>query len=128
VPRELICALPTLWKGLLYDADACSAAWQLVSGLSREQREEGHDDVARRGLGASLAGRPVLGLARELTSIASEGLRRIALNRDADDERGFLDPLWVQLELGKSPGRAVLEAWQGEWAGSMDRLIGYARY
>ena len=128
VPREHICALPTLWKGLLYDDGARAAAWELVRGFSQQERDRAHDDIARRGLRASMGGRSVLELARELTDIAAEGLRRIAADRGGDDERGFLDPVWIQLDLGKSPGEVVLEAWQGSWQGSLERLIDYARY
>ncbi len=66
VPRDLICALPALWKGVLYDEEACQAAWKLVSDLSMDARNEAQVDVARRGLGATLGGQPVLELAREI--------------------------------------------------------------
>ena len=39
VPPGLICALPALWKGLLYDDDACAAAWRLVDDLALHERE-----------------------------------------------------------------------------------------
>jgi hypothetical protein len=60
-------------------------------------------------------------------SIGSVGLDRLAAAGDAD-ERRFLDPVWAQLELGKSPGQVVLERWEGEWGRSLPRLIEYARY
>jgi glutamate--cysteine ligase len=129
VPRELICALPALWKGVLYDDDACAAAWSLVEGFGREERDQAQADVARYGLAASIAGRPVLELARELVEISSGGLARIG-ERDAveGDERSFLDPVRAQLELGKSPGEVILEQWRGDWKAEPQRLIEYARY
>ena len=45
-----------------------------------------------------------------------------------DDERGFLEPLFEQLETGRSPGQVILDRWEGEWGGSFDHLIDYARY
>jgi glutamate--cysteine ligase len=129
VPRSLICALPALWKGLLYDAEARGAAWSLVQDWSARQRDESLEQVARLGLGAQIAGRPVLELARELTEIASAGLRRIAERQETDrDERHFLDPIREQLELGKSPGQVLLDRWNGSWQGRLGRLIDYARY
>jgi glutamate--cysteine ligase len=85
--------------------------------------------VARRGLGARYSGRSVLALARSLADISREGLRRIAHSgrRDAD-ETAYLDPVFEQLETGKSPGQIVLERWEGEWGHSLARLIEYARY
>ena len=129
VPSGLTCALPAIWKGIFYDERALEAAWGLVQSWSQAQREDALVDVARRGLGAVAAGRPVLDLARELTDISAEGLRRIAERGDTDrDERSFLDPIREQLAIGKSPGQVVLDNWRGAWQGSLERLIEYARY
>jgi glutamate--cysteine ligase len=127
VPADLICALPAIWKGLLYDDEARSAAFDLVRGWRAEERDEALADVARRGLAARGAGRPMLELARELTGIASEGLRRIAERAEAD-ERSFLDPIREHLDLGRSPGELLAERWRDEWKGDVEQLIAYARY
>lgn len=85
--------------------------------------------MARRGLAAAFAGRPVLELARELAGIAREGLRRLSHRGQRDpDETAYLDPIFEHLDLGMSPGQIVLERWEGEWARSLDRLIEHARY
>jgi len=129
VPRDLICALPALWKGVLYDAESLRDAWSLVADWSLEQREAALMGVARRGLRARLADVPALELARELVGLAARGLARILERGDTDrDEDGFLDPLREQIELGRSPGEIVLERWEGEWQRSPERLIEYARY
>jgi glutamate--cysteine ligase len=86
-------------------------------------------DVARRGMQAQYAGRPVLELARELAELSRAGLRRIGhAGRHDADETGYLDPVFEQLELGVSPGSTVLEQWEGAWGRSVSRLIEYARY
>lgn len=129
VPPGMICALPALWKGLLYDAEAREAAWSLVADWSFPERTAALEAVARRGLAAEVAGRSVLALARELVAIAEEGLRRIGHSGESGpDERGFLAPLHEQLELGRSPGEVLLEHWDGDWHRSVRRLIEYARY
>jgi glutamate--cysteine ligase len=129
VPPGLTCSLPALWKGVLYDAVARRAAADLVSGSSQEEREAASEAVARHGLSATYAGRPVLELARELAEIARTGLQQIAhAGPNAPDESIFLDPVFAQLDLAKSPGTVVLERWEGEWGRSFDRLIEYAQY
>lgn len=128
VPTGLACSVPALWKGLLYDAQAAQAALALVSDWGSAEREEALRQAARFGLAARVGRRSVLELARELASIASEGLRRLAAETGSDDEQRFLDPVRAQLELGKSPGQVVLERWEGEWGRSLPRLIEYARY
>jgi len=129
VPPGLTCALPALWKGILYDEGACQAAWRLVAGWSFAEREASLEAVARRGLAAEAAGRPLLPLARELVEIGRAGLARIADGQGGErDERGFLDPLLAVAERGHSPGEEVLARWEGAWRSSPERLIEYARY
>jgi glutamate--cysteine ligase len=129
VPPSLICALPALWKGVLYDAQAREAAWKLVERWTPRQREELLAEVARSGLAGSVAGRPVLEVAREFTEISAEGLRRIAeRGESAGDERPFLEPLHEQLERGASPGEVLLAAWREEWRGDLRRMIEHVRY
>jgi glutamate--cysteine ligase len=129
VPSGLICALPALWKGLLYDDAAREAAWRLVADWQFPEREAALEAVARRGLAAQVAGRPVLPLARELLAIARAGLARIGEGSgDAPDERGFLEPLEAVAERGRSPGEEVQLRWEGEWERSPARLIEYSRY
>jgi glutamate--cysteine ligase len=85
--------------------------------------------VARRGMKSTVAGRPMLEVAREFTEISSAGLRRISERGESRaDERSFLDPLYEHIERGASPGEIILEAWRSEWRGEMAGLIEYARY
>ena len=129
VPRAHICALPTVWKGLLYDADALDGTLSLLSGVTTEALDVGQRDVARRGLRADMGGHKVLDLARELVKLADGGLARIHEEGFSDgDERGFLDPLHEQIEKGKSPGEEVAERWKDEWNGDRQKLIEATRY
>lgn len=129
VPPGLTCSLPALWKGLLYDAGSLGDAAELVADWRPEEVARALQDVARRGLTAELAGRPILEWAGEVTDLAATGLERIGdRNAWGEDERRFLEPVREQLALGKSPGQVIVERWEGEWQRSPERLIGYARY
>ncbi|MFT5441555.1 MAG: glutamate--cysteine ligase [Myxococcota bacterium] len=129
VSRELICALPALWKGILYDADACDAVWQLTGSVSAEDRDAGLVDVARRGMAAQYAGRAVKEWVREIVEISSQGLGRMADRGEAEtSEVGFLDPLYDVMETGMSPGEVMIKRWNGDWEGSMSRLIDSVKY
>ena len=129
VPPGLTCSLPALWKGLLYDAESRSAAWDRVAMHSSESRAAARADVARRGLAAEYGDEPVVEIARDLAQIARQGLARIAhAGRRDPDETGFLDPVDEQLATGKSPGQIIADRWEGEWGRSVDRLIETARY
>ena len=127
VSPDLICAVPALWKGLLYDADACRSAWELVRDWDAEDREACLRSAAREGLAGHVAGRTMLTWARELLEIADRGLARMG-ERAGYDERSFLEPIASLLERGQSPGERILEQWRGPWSGSIERLIEFARY
>ncbi len=130
VPPDLICALPALWKGLLYDDDAMAGAWELVKDWAFEQRVASIEEVARHGMAATIGGRLVRDLARELLALSSDGLARIDHRGGADDrdERGFLDPVAEIVERGTSPGEEILKRWDGEWGHRMADLVASERY
>ena len=129
VPRDLICALPAVWKGFLYDEDARAAVWDLLGETSFAELDRAQLDVAKRGLRADQGDRKVLDLARELVACSAEGLRRLAEAGESDqDERVFLDPLVAQIEKGVSPGEEVVDRWRGEWGQDRRRLIEATRY
>lgn len=129
VPRAHICALPALWKGLLYETSALDAIAALLGEVKPAELDAGQLDVARLGLRAEMAGHKVLDLARELVAISEAGLKAIhADGFNRTDERNFLDPLREQIEKGVSPGEEVAESWRGEWGRNRERLIAATRY
>ncbi len=129
VPRAHICALPALWKGILYDAGALEATRELLADVGTEALEVGQLDVAKRGLRAAMGGRKVLDLARELVTISDAGLGRILADGwSTHDERHFLDPLREQIEKGVSPGEEIATRWRDEWNGDREKLIEATRY
>ena len=130
VPRDWICALPVLYKGLLYDAQACAEATALVADWSPGERKEALVAVAREGLAAQVGGKPILERAAALVEISAGGLDRLVAPGLADDDEAeiFLAPLRDAVATGKSPGQLLLDGWRGEWAGDVRRLIEHARY
>lgn len=129
VPPDLVCALPAFWKGLIYDDEALSAAGERLAHWTHAQVDALHADVARRGLQAQTPDGPALEIARELVDLAAAGLRRIdARNAMGESEAIFLDPVYEILERGTSPGRSLLERWEGAFQQRMDLLVEYAKY
>jgi glutamate--cysteine ligase len=129
VPRELICALPAVWKGILYDEGARAAVAEMLGKTTPELLDTTQLDVARRGLRAESGDHKILDLARELVGISAAGLQRLHKAGESDvDESSFLDPLFAQIEKKKSPGQEIVERWRGEWGYSRQRLIEATRY
>jgi glutamate--cysteine ligase len=123
-PSEMVCALSAVWTGLLYDQQALDAAWDFVKSWTAEERQKLRDDVPREGFNASIAGRKVRGLTREMVSLARDGLKRRAkLDRAGKDESYFLDPLEEIVERGTTPSEELLALYRGEWNGSVDPVF-----
>jgi glutamate--cysteine ligase len=106
---EMICALPALTKGFFYDERALAEAESLVSGLDHATVEGSRAGIARDGLSADFAGRPVQRWAEELLDIAAGGLARIgALDRHGNDERVHLKGIRALVEKGMTPADALV--------------------
>ncbi len=111
-----LCALPALWTGLLYDAEAQSAAAGLVHDWSIEDIARLRHDAARTGLHCTFRGRPLKELAGEVLTIAESGLRRRAIPGVVDpDESGFLATLHEIIASGMSPSDEMLARFEDEW-------------
>jgi glutamate--cysteine ligase len=111
---ELVCAIPALWKGMLYDERALSALETLIAPLDAEVVQRARPEVATLALGARLGGRPVRAWAEQVLDIASAGLERLAcLDPAGRDERVHQQPLVQLVSQGKTPAQALLEAISG---------------
>jgi glutamate--cysteine ligase len=123
-PWGRLCALPALWVGLLYDATALDAAWDLVKDFTREERHALRDGVPRHALKLPFRGGRVRDLAAEAVKIAAHGLRRRArANGHGADESVFLDALVQIVEANQTPAERKLELFHGEWHGDIDRVF-----
>ena len=124
---SLAMAQVALIKGILYDPDALSQAWSLVKDLTWEQFQDLHLDVAQTGLQGMAGRRPVLDLARDLTDLAGEGLRRVsaAQGLPADSEADFLAPLEIILRDGESPARRLQRLWETSMERDPARLVAH---
>ncbi|MBF0267786.1 MAG: glutamate--cysteine ligase [Alphaproteobacteria bacterium] len=123
-----ICALPALWTGLLYDAEALGEAWDMVKDWTIEEMSQLRADVPRMGLKAPFRKGLVRDQALRMLIIAREGLIGRAREDDVGrDESGFLDPLDRIAERGVTPAELLLASYRGPWHESVDPVyIDYA--
>jgi glutamate--cysteine ligase len=116
---DMMVAQSAFWVGLLYDDTALSAAEALVRDFSWEDAVALRTAVPREGLAASWHGGNLRDLARDVVSIAANGLHaRARLDANGQDEAIHLDPL-VAIAAGE-PNQAehwlarFHQAWQGD--------------
>jgi len=123
-PWQRICALPALWTGLLYDADALDAGWQLVKDWTEEEREALRNGVPKSALATPFRTTSVQHIAQEVLSIARAGLRaRRRLNAISQDETIYLDPLDEVAHSGRTLADRLLERYHGAWGGEIDHVF-----
>jgi len=123
-PWKRVCALPSFWVGVLYDATALDACWDLVKGWTADERQDLRDVVPRLGLDAEIGGRSVRDIAADVLQIAKSGLaardRRDGLGVD---EGQYLISLEQVIERGKTSAGDLIERFRGPWQGDIDHVF-----
>lgn len=112
----MLCALPALWAGLLYDEQAQEQALLLARELVAPdgENEEGesliaaHRLVPRLGLHARCCSRTLNSIAKDVIAIASLGLKHRSDNFSITDERPFLEPLEQIVQEQRTPAERLL--------------------
>jgi glutamate--cysteine ligase len=123
-PFRELCALPALWTGLLYDADALTQASALIADWTEAERQHLRDTVPRLGLDTPFGGGSLREVARKIVDIALGGLkRRGRLDRNGNDESKALTPVVETIEAGLSPAERLLAEYTQDWHGDIDRLF-----
>jgi glutamate--cysteine ligase len=123
-PLEFMLAVPALCKGIFYENDSLWAAWDLIKKWSWEERVAAYLAAHRQALGVRVHGITLLDFAKELLSIAWEGLQRHnQCNVAGENETVYLERLREELWKGQCPAYSVVEKWMGEWNYNAKRLI-----
>lgn len=123
--REMILALPALWKGILYsDAATRAAARAIVSDTSPnpEQLRGCFASVHVDGIHAQTPCGPFHELATELVNLSSQGLDMIAARDGHPSESIFLEPLRDILTSRTSSADRLLTSYK-ELGGDRGALI-----
>ena len=118
----MVRALPVLWRGILYDADARRAAWQLVADWPFDERLRVYRATPKEGLHGTAHGRPMRELCRELVAVARAGLERLG----AVDELPLLAPLERIVATGRTLADEIAAEYQ-RTGGDVDRMIEFLR-
>jgi glutamate--cysteine ligase len=123
-PWRRLCALPALFVGLLYEQSALDAAWDLVKDWTAEERQNLRDTVPRQALNATIRGRMVRDVARDVLAIARAGLaardRHGCMGRS---EAGFLAVLDETVATGRTAAENLLDLYNGAWNHDITRVF-----
>jgi glutamate--cysteine ligase len=115
LPFEIMCGLPALWTGLIYDSTSLAQVERLSESWTVWEMDELREDAATMGLAAPFRGAPVARVAERVLQIARDGLRRRARRRPdtQEDETVYLDPIARFVEHGITPADKLMEGLGG---------------
>ena len=116
--------MPALWAGILYDPESQAAAWDLCKHWTGSERSALRRDVARVGLKATVAGRSVQDVAKDMLALAHQGLkRRNRLSAGMVDETNYLAELEDIADSGVTAAERLLELYYGPWQGDASQVF-----
>ena len=123
-PWRRLCALPAFWVGILYHQSSLDAAWDLVKDWTAEERQKLRDDVPKQALNATIRGRSVQDIARDVLKLSRAGLEaRGRHGCKGKMEAAFLDPLDEIAASGKTAAENLLALYHGSWNGDISRVF-----
>jgi glutamate--cysteine ligase len=114
-------ALPAFWVGLIYDDAAQKAARALTKGWSVAEIRALREAVPKQGLTATIAGRSLVDVARDVLAIARGGLVARGL-----EEASFLDPLDAVVAMGQTQADRWLDRAATAWGGDVGKVLAEA--
>jgi len=128
-PWNRICALPAFWVGLMYDNNSLDAAWDICKDWNLETREEMRLKVSVDGLNARVGNIEIIDLASNILSVSNAGLiSRSKLGGGGYDETHFLSALQESIETGKTPADELLDKYNGDWNGNLNKIYSEFSY
>lgn len=115
LPWPHFSAAPAIWVGLTYDAEIRKEATAYLADLTAAQLERSADDIAEKGLYASVGLHEVRKLARELLRLARSGLqKRVDAGIDQAEALSYLEPLEQVSESGETFADKCIMSWLDE--------------
>ena len=117
----MLTGLSAFWVGLLYDDAAQKAARALTKPWTVAEIRALRNAVPREALEASIGGRSLQDVARDVLAIARGGLKARGLG-----EEMHLDPLDAMVAMGQTQADRWLERCATAWGGDVSRIFAEA--
>ena len=128
-PWSIICSLPALWVGLLYDEEALQRAEALANRFAHEDVVNARISAAKEGLKGNIGSHSMHEIASEMVAIAEIGLKnRARLNHNGDDETIFLKPLQAIIDSGATQSDKARELFNNQWNHDIKHAFSHYKY
>lgn len=129
-PPFLIPSMQAIVKGFVYHPDGEHLLNQMTKDWSFRDFCMVYSNIAMHGMQAEFKNKKLLDYCKEILDIATVNLRSFAVkNEKGEDESVYLQPIkdFVFVKE-KSPGRWVMENWDGEWRRNPEKLIEWCSF
>jgi glutamate--cysteine ligase len=120
-PWSRICALPALWKGILYNEHARDEAAALMEGATSDELLAVQQDAARRGFEGEFRGEAIHARCERLVEIALNGLER-QRPEGGRSEIHFLGDVVDAVQERRTFAERLLARYRGDWGGDISHL------
>lgn len=117
----MLMAKPAFWTGLLYDDAAQKAAAALIRGWTVDEIRALRTEVPRLALKATIRGRSLQDIARDVLAIARDGLTSRGLGEEV-----YLAPLEEIAASGLTQADRWLQRLDRAWGGDVSRIFAEA--
>ncbi len=118
--EDLICSVPALWKGLLYNDSAMEAASDILKSFTYFDCEYIRHKTPRCGLEMKIKGYALKDIVKDIVDISYQSLKTYA-----NGEEKYLEPLKVYTDMGVTPADTVIEKYNNEWRGDLSKFVSY---
>ena len=118
---EFICAVPALWKGLIYNNEAMEAAQKLLKDFTYQDFEYLRSETPKYALDIEIKNYSLKDIAKEIVKISYNSLKMYAKS-----EETLLEPLKELIEKGLTPADVIIDKWEHLWNKDVSQLIKYS--
>lgn len=120
--KDLICAVPAFWKGILYNNDAILAVQDVLKSFSYFDFEYMRKITPKKGLDLKIKNLVLKDLVQEIIEISYASLKSYGKNEDV-----YLEPLIDLSQKGLTPADVIIQKWENEWQCKIEKLIEYTK-
>ncbi len=123
-PAARVAEVSALWVGLLYDATALDAAYDLIKGWTAAERQALRDGVPKEALATPFRGGTVGDVARQVVEIARHGLgRRNRRNSTGASEQIYLEAVAETARSGVTFADRLIVECRDQWGGDVAQVF-----
>lgn len=120
--RDLICSVPALWKGLLYNNEAMRDVLDILKNLTYFDFEYVRRKTPKYGLDMKIKHLPLKDIAKEIVDISYQSLKSYSKG-----EENFLEPLKEYTDNGITPADVVIKNFNTTWNRNISKFIEYCQ-